>query len=595
MSGTHTHEIITEDLPRWDLSDFYHSPEDSKLQTDMESLQKDVKAFVQKQGTIKNRLSELYDDLMIFQDIAQRSSKLSSYSYLNFATQMTNEKAKAFEQKVSEFQTSLWTDLIFFTHEIQELSDEDMEKAYASNAALKTYKPWLDHTRVYKDHMLELPQEQILVQKDLTSSAAWVRLYDQTLAEMMFKDHKGVSLNLSQVLERMSDPEAAVRQEAAELLSQELSSKKSLLTLIFNTLLKDKEINDNLRRYPSPWTSRHLANQIEEEVVDALVATVKDNYDVCHRYYAWKAKQFGVKRLEYWDRNAPLSHAADPKTSWDDAKKIVFEAYHAFCPKIAAIGKKFFDHDWIDVPAYAGKTSGAFSHPTTPDVHPYLMLNFIGKRRDVMTLAHELGHGVHQYLSNAQPYLLTHTPLTVAETASVFGEMLAFRSMLSKAKTKDEKRSLLAGKIEDMINTVFRQISFHEFEVFLHTKRKEGALSYDDLTKACKKTQREALGDAVHLHPLSHNFWGYISHFLHVPFYVYAYAFGDCLVNSLYSVYLSKTVPDFQERYVHLLSQGGSQTYDNLLKPFGLDPKNKSFWQGGIDVIKELLGELEAL
>jgi len=585
----------TQSLPRWDLTDFYPSIHSPEIEADKKWITERVDAFSKHQGTLKTKLDQLFALIKEYEAISMRLAKLGSYAYLTFATQMTDETIQRFQQALDEFATTVWTKILFFTHELNELEESDIKKAYDLNDDLKTYTVWLDNIRVYKPFQLDLNLEQVLPQKDLTGAQAWVRLYDQTLAEMSFTDNKGASLNLSQLLERMSHEDPALRKEAAELLSKEIGSKKTLFTLIFNTLLKDKEVMDSLRGYKAPWHARHLANQIEEEVVDALTQTVRANYGLCHRYYAWKAKQMGLSKIEYWDRNAPLKATADPETSWEEAKVIVLDAYGAFSKKLADVGKNFFDNPWIDVPPYAGKTSGAFAHPTTPDVHPYLMLNYTGKRRDVMTLAHELGHGVHQYLSNGQPYLLTGTPLTVAETASVFGEMLTFRSMLNACKNTEEKKHLLAGKIEDMINTVFRQVAFHQFEVALHTKRKEGELTYDDFAKIWIDTQREALGDAVKLDTMISNFWAYISHFIHVPFYVYAYAFGDCLVNSLYSVYQKGTVDHFQDKYLNLLSQGGSKKYDELLEPFGLNPKDKTFWQGGLDVIKGLVEELESL
>lgn len=585
-----------DSLPKWDLSDFYVSTDDPRIREDIELMRQKAIELGRHKGTIKNQLKNLLEHFLLFQDIMQRLCRVSSYAYLNYATQMTDESAQSFLQSISELEVEVSTHTLFFTHEIVELTDDDIHKVYTLTPELLDYAPWFDRMRLYKDHILELKQEEILNQKELTSGAAWARLYETTLAELTFKDKKNESLNLSQVMERMSDHQAEVRKEAAELLSQELLSKKSLFTLTFNTLLKDKAIQDTLRSYKSPWQARHLSNQIAEEVVDALIQTVKKNYQLCHRYYSWKAREMGVEQIEYWDRNAPPQTTPEPNISWEEAKSIVFDAYHQFSPELAKIGKKFFDNPWIDVGPYPGKTSGAFAHPTTPDVHPYLLLNFVGKRRDVMTLAHELGHGVHQCLSNKQqPYVFLNTPLTVAETASVFGEMLTFQSLIGSAKTKEEKKALLSGKIEDMLNTVFRQIAFHEFEVAMHTRRKQGELTYSDFNTLFIETQREALGKGVNLNQLVENFWMYISHFIRSPFYVYAYAFGDCLVNSLYSVYTRGTVENFQDKYIEMLSFGGKKTYDELLKPFSLDPKDPAFWQGGLNVIKDLIDELEAL
>lgn len=593
----HTSSIPSdENLPRWDLSDFYKNMDDPQIQKDKEAIRILAKDLAHNKEIIEKATAiELVHLIEMYQEILQKLGRLGSYAYLKYATHMLDEKIQAFQQASGEFSTEIYTEIVFFTHRLNDLSEENLARMYKENASLATYKPWLDRVRALKPFQLDLLLEQVLPQKDLTGAQAWVRLFDQTLAEMLFTNNDGKELNLSELLEGMSNSKPEVRAEAAALLSQGLSQKKSMMTLIFNTLLKDKEVEDNLRGFSSPWHSRHVANHIEEDVVDAMVESVRANYPLCHRYYAWKAKQLGQKNLEYWDRNAPLTTQEEASLSWDDAKEIVFDAYHSFSPKLAEIGQKFFDNPWIDVPAAKGKTSGAFAHPTTPDVHPYLMLNYLGKRRDVMTLAHELGHGVHQYLSNAQPYLLTSTPLTVAETASVFGEMLTFRSLLSRAKNREEKKALLAGKIEDMLNTVFRQVAFHLFEREIHEKRKTGELSYDDFCEIWMRTQKEVLGDAVTLNPCVANYWGYIAHFLHVPFYVYAYAFGDCLVNALYHVYQEGKVPDFAEKYLHMLSLGGSKHYSDLLIPFALNPKDPAFWQGGLDMIKDLIDELEAL
>ncbi len=366
-----------------------------------------------------------------------------------------------------------------------------------------------------------------------------------------------------------------------------------VFTLVTNTLAKDKETDDAWRKFATPVSARNLSNQIEDDVVEALRIAVKAAYpSLSHRYYALKAKWLGMEKLEYWDRNSPLPEAPDQNISWSDAKDIVFNAYNNFSPELAQVGQQFFDNAWIDVPPKAGKRSGAFAHPTVPNVHPYLMLNYQGKLRDVMTLAHELGHGIHQVLASDKGYLLSQTPLTIAETASVFGEMLTFRALL-KQSTPEQKRGLIAAKVEDMLNTVVRQIAFFDFEKQVHDQRRQGELSAEQLGEIWMTTQREALGDAVNLDPAITPYWSYISHFIHAPFYVYSYAFGDCLVNSLYSVY-QQGHPNFTEKYLDLLKAGGSKRYPELLAPFGLDAKDPQFWAGGLKVISDLIDELDA-
>jgi oligoendopeptidase F len=403
-------------------------------------------------------------------------------------------------------------------------------------------------------------------------------------------------LSIAEVLDKMSDKDERVRKIAAKALGKTLGDNIRLFSHITNTLAKDKQIDDTWRKYPSPISSRNLSNQVEDEVVDALASTVKNNYEnLAHRYYALKAKWMGKEKLEYWDRNAPLPDNDTKEYSWEEAKDIVRNAYSRFSEDMAVIGQKFFDNNWIDVPQREGKDSGAFAHPTVPSAHPYLLLNFMGKTRDVMTLAHELGHGVHQVLSAKQGYLMSDTPLTLAETASVFGEMLTFRSMLDNETDPIRKKNMLASKVEDMLNTVVRQIAFHEFETAVHSERKKGELSSERICEIWMDVQSRSLGPAINMDDEYKYYWAYIPHFIHSPFYVYAYAFGDCLVNSLYGVYLEKGVDSFQEKYMQMLKAGGTLRHKELLAPFGLDASKPDFWEKGISVVSGFIDELEAI
>jgi oligoendopeptidase F len=405
----------------------------------------------------------------------------------------------------------------------------------------------------------------------------------------------GEKRSLEPTLNRLLDPDPAKRREAAEALAKVFKQNERLFTLITNTLAKDKEISDRWRGFVDVADSRHLANRVEKEVVDALVAAVREAYPrISHRYYAMKAKWLGKKKLAYWDRNAPLPEEPKQVISWDDAQKTVLTAYGDFSPRMADIAGEFFDKSWIDASVREGKSPGAFSHPTVPSVHPYILLNYQGKPRDVMTLAHELGHGVHQVLANVQGPLMAPTPLTLAETASVFGEMLTFRALLKQAPTRRERKALLASKVEDMINTVVRQIAFYNFERAVHTERREGELTSERLGEIWMEVQRESLGPAIDLKPGYETFWCYIPHFIHAPFYVYAYAFGDCLVNSLYAVY-EKADRSFAERYLDMLSAGGTKHHKELLAPFGLDASHPNFWSMGLKVVEGLIAELEAM
>jgi oligoendopeptidase F len=405
----------------------------------------------------------------------------------------------------------------------------------------------------------------------------------------------GEMLPLEAVVHKMSDMNAEVRKRAAHSLNAGLQLQMPLFATITNVLAKDKEIDDKWRHFAKSDSSRHLDNQIEPEVVETLASCVRKNYaQLSHRYYGLKAKMLGLQRLEYWDRNAPLPIDDDADISWPLARKMVLDAYSSFSPTISSIAQEFFDKNWIDVPTRTGKTSGAFSHPAVPSAHPYILLNYQGRRRDVMTLAHELGHGVHQMLAREQGYLLADTPLTVAETASVFGEMLTFQHLLGTCETPNQRKALLAGKIDDMLNTVVRQIAFYHFEQLIHQARRQGELAPDDLASIWQRTQEEALGSAVNIDPITHSYWAYISHFIHSPFYVYAYAFGDCLVNSLYAFYQQQP-NGFEAKYLDLLKAGGSKGYNDLLQPFGFDLKQEAFWQGGLQMISGFIDELEGM
>ena len=513
---------------------------------------------------------------------------------MNYATQVDQPEAQQLLQKVQEEITSLATHLIFFSLDVNTIEASLLEQSYAKTPALAKYKSWVDTLRLQRDHQLSSDLEKLMMEKSLTSNSAWVRLYDETLEGIRF-DFEDKKLPLSEILDKLSHKDPIVRKNAALSLSEGLKSRMPVFTLVTNTLAKDKEIDDTWRKFPTPVSAKNLNNQIEDEVVEALRIAVKAAYpSLSHRYYAIKAKWLGMERLEYWDRNSPLPEAPDQNISWSDAKEIVYRAYHEFSPELADVGKRFFDNDWIDVPAKAGKRSGAFAHPTVPEYHPYLMLNYQGKLRDVMTLAHELGHGVHQIMASDQGYLLSQTPLTIAETASVFGEMLTFRALLKKTESPAQRRSLIAAKVEDMLNTVVRQIAFFDFEKQVHDQRRKGELSEDQLGEIWLTTQREALGDAVNLDGAVTPYWSYISHFIHSPFYVYSYAFGDCLVNSLYSVY-QQGHPNFETKYLNLLKAGGSKRYPELLAPFGLDAKDPQFWAQGLKVITDLIDELEKI
>ncbi len=586
--------MTLSNLPTWDLTDFYQNTQDPLIQQDLSTLKSKVTHFVDlyaSQLTSGHLILSAIKDYEVIEDLM---AKLMSYAFLNSTTQLKEAEPQQFLQHIQEQLTNLATPLVFFNLELSKLDEAILTQVYKDVPELVRYQSWLTNVRLYRDHQLSEDQERLMMEKALTGRSAWNRLYDETLAGIQFDWH-GDKIGISEIVDKLSDKDAKVREEAAKSMSVGLTSQLPIFTMVTNVLAKDKEIDDRWRHYTHAVASRNLANQVEDEVVDALATAVKGAYkNLTHRYYALKAKWLGLDRIEYWDRNAPLPSADDRAIAWDEAKKTVYDAYHRFSPELAEVGQQFFDNAWIDVPAKSGKRSGAFAHPTTPSIHPYLMLNYQGKLRDVMTLAHELGHGVHQVLAADQGPLLADTPLTLAETASVFGEMLTFRSLLENCSTNDQRRNLMASKVEDMLNTVVRQIAFFDFEKRVHAMRRQKELTSDDLGDIWMETQREALGDAVHLDESIRSYWAYISHFIHAPFYVYAYAFGDCLVNSLYAVY-QQGHPKFAEKYLDLLRAGGSKRYPELLAPFGLDAKDPAFWNQGLSMISGMIDELEHL
>ncbi len=582
--------------PTWDLSDIFHGIDDARLQTLLAQLPDKAQAFATQYKTSLSSASpeSFHLALQAYEGLEEDVGKVVSYAQLRHAAAVNDAAIGQFYQACQEMAAAVAQRLVFFTLTIATV-DAATYQTWYDYPPLCRYRHWLATIRRQGKHFLSEELEQFSVEKDLTASAAWGRLYDETMARLRFP-FEGESLTEAEILTILGhDTDASRRKQAALSFSSVLEANKELFVHITNTLAKDKAIEDSWRKYSYPAASRHQANQIEPEVVDALVQAVQDAYPrLTHRYYALKAKWFGKAQLEYWDRNAPLPDGVTPKRyTFDEAKDIVLQAFADFSPSLAAIGQKFFDHHWIDAQAREGKDSGAFAHPVVPSVHPYLLMNFHGTARDVMTLAHELGHGVHQYLAREQGVLLADTPLTIAETASVFGEMLTFQRLLGQV-SRAERKHLLAGKVEDMLNTVVRQIAFHQFETEVHNQRAQGELSLEMLNELWMRSQASSLGASVNLHASYQYYWMYIPHFIHTPFYVYAYAFGDCLVNALYRVYQAG-LGGFSEKYSALLAAGGSQSYSDLLQPFGVNPSDPAFWQQGLDVIAHYIDECEKL
>ena len=587
-------------LPEWHLDDLYPSIDSPRIEQDLAQGDRDCAAFEQ---DYKGKLSvlaagagagaKLAEAVKRYEAIDDHLGRLISYASLMYAGDSTDAKRAKFYGDVQERITAASIHLLFFTLELNRVDDAVLEAAMA-DPALGHYRPWIEDVRKEKPYQLEDRVEQLFHEKSMTGYAAWNRQFDDLIAALRFKIG-GKDLAIEPALNFMVDADGKKRKAAAQALAKTFKANLRPFALITNTLAKDKEISDRWRGFKDVADARHLSNRVEPEVVEALVSAVRAAYPkLSHRYYALKAKWFGKKSLPYWDRNAPLPKVPQRTISWADARATVLTAYGAFSPKMAEVADQFFEKRWIDAPVRPGKQPGAFAHPTVPSAHPYVLLNYMGKPRDVMTLAHELGHGVHQVLAAPNGALMAPTPLTLAETASVFGEMLTFKKLLAQTTDKKQRKAMLAAKVEDMINTVVRQIAFYSFERKLHLERRNGELTADKICELWMSVQAESLGPAIELKDGYETFWVYIPHFVHSPFYVYAYAFGDCLVNSLYAVY-EKAASGFAERYLDMLRAGGTKHHAELLAPFGLDARDPKFWDGGLSVIANLIGELEAL
>ncbi|WP_137388174.1 M3 family oligoendopeptidase [Rhodoligotrophos defluvii] len=588
------------DLPEWNLDDLYPGPDSVELKRDLETASADVKAFADRyRGKIVEHAGKsdggayLHGAIRDYEELNDRLGRIGAFATLYYVGDTTDPKRAKTYGDLTDRLNRITTDLIFFTLELNRIDEPTLETAL-DDPGLARYRPWLRELRKCRPHQLDDQAETLFHELEQTGAGAWNRLFDETMASLTF-DVDGETLRLEPTLNLLMSPDEDRRRAAAEALAKTFRENLRIFTLVTNTLAKDKEISDRWRKFEDIADSRHLSNSVERDVVDALVSSVQAAYArLSHRYYRMKAKWLGKDKLAYWDRNAPLPYEETRMIGWDEAQRTVLEAYQDFAPALADTARLFFDKPWIDAPVRPGKAPGAFAHPTVPSAHPYVLLNYQGKQRDVMTLAHELGHGVHQVLAARQGLLLSQTPLTLAETASVFGEMLTFRKLLAQTKDPHKRKALLASKVEDMLNTVVRQIAFYTFERKVHTERREGELTADRLGEIWLEVQRESLGDAFTFGPGYETFWTYIPHFIHSPFYVYAYAFGDCLVNSLYALY-EEAHEGFVEKYLAMLEAGGSKHHTELLAPFGLNAADPAFWNKGLAMIERLIDELEAV
>ena len=580
-------------LPDWNLSDLYTSTDAQELESDLNWLEKECDKFAKDyEGKLKLlSANEMLNCVVRNEKISSISGRIISYAGLRYYQKTTDADRAKFLSDMQEKITVFTTKLVFFSLEINSLEDELLEKLFLENVELSRYKPIFDKIRALKPYQLSDEIEKFLHDLGIVGDA-WEKLFDETIAGLKFKiDNE--TLNIEATLNLLTDKKRENREKATHELARVFKENIKVFTRVHNTQAKEKEIIDRWRGMPTAQMGRHLANQVEPEVVEALRNSVVKAYPtISHRYYELKRKWLGLEVMQVWDRNAPLPMESDTLITWDQAQKIVTGAYTSFDNRMSDLITPFFDKGWIDAGVKPGKAPGAFAHPTVTNVHPYIMLNYLGKPRDVMTLAHELGHGVHQVLASSQGQMLSSTPLTLAETASVFGEMLTFQRMLDRASDKTERKILLANKVEDMINTVVRQIAFYDFECKLHDARKNGELTPSDINSLWMSVQSESLGPAFEFVDGYETFWSYIPHFVHSPFYVYAYAFGDGLVNALYATY-KENPKGFEDKYFNMLSAGGSKHHKELLKPFSLDASDPEFWSKGLSMISEMIDELE--
>ena len=589
----------TDALPQWRLDDLYADRSDPKIEIDITAAKAANDALAAMKGAFVGararpaELGALIDKgIGLYEEATNGLWIVGAYASLSSSVARDDPAWAKFEGDLRARSAQIAAESLFFTLELNELEDTEIEAALSAHASAARWRPWLRRVRLSRPHELSPELERLLIDRG-PAVANWVRLYDEALARLTAKV-SGESLTLPETLNRLSDPDPARRKAAGEGLAKALEARSSVLALCLNTLAFEKQVEDRWRRYPTPAASRHIANEVDADAVEALETAVVEAYpSVSHRYYRLKAKAMGLETLNHWDRNAPLETSQPRVYSWDEARGLVLDSFAALAPRFAETAQSFFAQPWIDARPRAGKQSGAYSHPVTADRHPYVFLNYMGERRDVLTLAHELGHAVHQTMCRPLGTLLADTPLTLAETASIFGEGLVFERLLAAA-SPEERRGLLAGKIEDGLNTVVRQIAFHRFETRFHAARREGELAPDEIASLFVEVMGESLGPAIRLNEGYEHYWAYVSHFPHSPFYVYAYAFGDLLVRGL----MEKRRQDpaaFAPLYEQLLAAGGTKTYVEALAPFGLNPREKAFWAAGMKQMERLVDEFEAL
>ncbi|WP_443750685.1 M3 family oligoendopeptidase [Asticcacaulis solisilvae] len=586
-------------LPIWDLSDLYSGPEDPRIAADFQSGANHIKELAKLQGQFLSaranpeRLGLLIDQAAsLYEKAMDDMGGALAYATLASTIDRDNTHIGKLESDLRTQAAMISADSLFLSLELNKLEDWEIEQALKMTDKAQRWRPWLRRIRASRPHELSAELERLMLER-APAVSQWTRLFDETLARL--RAHAGKEeLTLNDALTRLSAPEGKVRKESAQALTEALRENAPVLALALNTLAFEKQVEDRWRKYEDPAASRHLANEVDKDAVDAMAEAVRESYSaLSHRYYALKARIMGKSKLDFWDRNAPLSEAPQKHYSWEDAKKIVLDSFAQMGPEFEERARTFFDKPWIDAAPRPGKSSGAYAHPVTAPRHPYVMLNFTGDRREVLTLAHELGHAVHQTLCQPLGSILADTPLTLAETASIFAEGLVFEHLVADA-SKEDKKALLAGKIEDGLNSVIRQIAFHRFEEKFHAARQSGEVALDQINAIWLEVMGESLGPAITLNDGYEVWWAYVGHFVHAPFYVYAYAFGDLLVSAL----MEKRRQDpaaFTPVYRGMLAAGGTKTYVEALQPFGLNPREKQFWALGCHRLESLIDQFEAL
>jgi oligoendopeptidase F len=576
---------------KWNLADLYSGYGDPVIEEDIAFCQEEAKALNSEYaGRVENLSAKKLNALVArLESLEIRTGKLFTFAFLNFSTHTHDQQVSAFLQRMREVGSSIGKDTVFFELAWNKVGQDRAELLLADDVLIH-YRHYLENIRKYAPHQLSEIEEKLLLERAPVGRGSWTILFEKVMGHMKFGEKQRTE---EEVLADLYNPDRAVRSDAAKELTDSLKGHLHILIHIFNTLLAEKMISDRLRNYPGWVSSMNLGNELEDKTVETLIEATVNRYDIPQRYYRVKQKMLGLDELLDYDRYAPLEHLPDKKITWQDGRVMVIDAFGKFSPRMAEIAGYFFDKKWIHAPVHEGKRGGAFAHPCVPEVHPYVLVNYTGNLRDVSTVAHELGHGVHQYLAAERGYYNSNTTLVLSETASVFAELLVFNSQLELLSDKEEKKAFICQKLESIFATVFRQVSMNRFEEKVHNARRaQGELKSEEVTEYWLATQREMFGDSVTLSDNYGIWWSYIPHFLHTPGYVYSYAFGELLVLALYGLY-KKEGESFVPKYLELLAAGGSRTPYELLEPFGVNLDDPQFWNDGLKIIDDLLSMIE--